>query len=207
MERQFASEAQSFEQPVTLDFTQDVWQASQILNLISNPGLCRTLLSVITPPSRCSPQRWNGESRGEGERWLRKELSCVLIQWGCHNKSEEMRVFLLEANRSYCFTWCIQHVRCSSFQLCYFPPYAGAVGCSELNFIFFFIKDFFFLFQCVYLDGKKNVFASSSTGLISCRSAWKLSLPRFIGFSCHFDFSGVQSVFPRSMLEIRFNTE
>lgn len=207
MERQFASEAQSFEQPVTLDFTQDVWQASQILNLISNPGQCRTLLSVITAPSRCSPQRWNGESRGEGERWLRKELSCVLIQWGCHNKSEEMRVFLLEANRSYCFTWCSQHVGVHPFNSVIFLRTPVLLGAQSLTSFFFFIKDFFFPFQCVYLDGKKNVFASSSTGLISCRSAWKLSLPWFIGFSCHFDFSGVQSVFPRSMLEIRFNTE
>lgn len=149
MERQFASEAQSFEQPVTLDFTQDVWQASQILNLISNPGQCRTLLSVITPPSRCSPQRWNGESRGEGKRWLRKELSCVLIQWGCHNKSEEMCVFLLEANRSYWFTWCSH-----PFNSVIFLRTPVLLGAQSLTSIFFFIKDFFF-FQCVYLEEKK----------------------------------------------------
>lgn len=92
--------------------------------------------------------------RGEGERWLRKELSCVLIQWGCHKKSEKMCVFLLEANWSYCFTWCSQHVGVHPFNSVIFLRTPVLLGAQSLTTFFFFIKDFFFFFN-VFIWRKK----------------------------------------------------
>lgn len=131
----------------------------------------------------------------------------MLIQCGCRSESE-------------CFYWKAAAVIASLGALSVevlilsallFSSTLVLLGAQSLNLFFSF---FLFLsvkhFYLVYLGdggGKKKCLASSSAGLISCRSAWKLSPPWFIGFSCHFDFGGVQSVFPRSMLEMRFNTE
>lgn len=63
---------------------------------------------------------------------------------------------LLEANPSYCFTRRSQHVGAHPFISAIFLLYAAAVGCSELNFIFFH-KRFFFFSMCLF-GGKKKCF-------------------------------------------------
>lgn len=59
---QFASDLGSFRKPVTLDFTQSVWQASNILKPHFKP-LDRTLLSVIKLPSTFSLQYWKWKKK------------------------------------------------------------------------------------------------------------------------------------------------
>lgn len=164
-----------------------MWRDSshQKLSLLSSPSLWISLkkydkplkysTSFQTPgyaehcsqSSRClqDVRRSSGMgSQRKGKRWLRKELSCVLIQCGCHSKSEEMRAFLLEANPRYCFTQCTQRGGAHPFNSVIFLCTLLLLGALSLNLLFLF----FFIW---FIWWERNVLASSSAGLISCRSA------------------------------------
>lgn len=154
-----------------------MWRDSshQKLSLLSSPSLWISLKTYDKPlkystsfqtpgyaehcsqSSRClqDVRRSGGmASQRKGKRWLRKELSCVLIQCGCHSKSEEMRVFFIGSQPALLLHSVHSVWRCSSFQLCYFLLHAGAAWSSELKFVFY--KAFFF--YLVYLGREKKWF-------------------------------------------------
>lgn len=151
-----------------------MWRDSshQKLSLLSSPSLWISLKTYDKPlkystsfqtrgyaehcsqSSRCLQDVCRGGGMGsqrKGKRWLRKELSCVLIQCGRHSESEEMCVFLLEANPRYCFTRCTQCGGAHPFNSVIFLCTLVLLGAQSLN--LFFIKHFFHL---VYLGRERE---------------------------------------------------
>lgn len=102
-------------------------------------------------PQDVSPRRWNLASKKRQKMIRERAFTCADTMRIFTSSRKERVCFLLEASRRYCFARCTQHGGVHPFQLCYFPPRAGAVGCSELKLFFFLFSVSIKHFYLVYL--------------------------------------------------------
>lgn len=170
MQWQFASDPQSFEQPVTLDFTQDVWQAS---NTHFKPrAMQNTALSHQTAFKMLSAVL----NQGCSSKTDKGCLKCVIYLFACEHtltSFQDVTGYWMAGTK-------IRHrPGCPQIR----ADLSRAAASLHLQMVFSVWR------VCV-----ENVVVWGPAVLFSCTSSWRLSPPWSVGCSHHSNFTGVLNV-------------